>query len=142
MRVYPGISAVDLGVLDLEAAVRFYERLGFRRSPWREASTALFQLNTIVLRLHEAPPAAGERGRAQGRDVSLAQYHASAEAVEGALEEAGGAGARLLARPPARRRGDGRRGRVLRSGRPCMGADLRSPSCPGSGRIPQPGLVT
>ncbi|HVB88883.1 MAG TPA: VOC family protein [Beijerinckiaceae bacterium] len=110
MRVYPGISAVDLGVLDLEAAVRFYERLGFRRSPWREASTALFQLNTIVLRLHEAPPAAGERGRAQGRDVSLAQYHASAEAVEGALEEAGGAGARLLARPPARRRGDGRRG--------------------------------
>ena len=45
----------------------------------------------------------------------------------------------LLAGPTTRRRAPRR---VLRSGRPCMGADLRSPSCPGSGRIPQPGLVT
>lgn len=101
MRIYPGISVINLAVADLASAVRFYERLGFRRSRKDdEPEIALFELNNIVLALRGAPARESTRtplSTDAPASVSLAQYHPSAAAAAAALKAAGRAGARLLA---------------------------------------------
>ena len=104
MAVYPGLSALTVGVDDLRAATRFYERLGWPRS--KEASsaaTSLFALNNGVLALFDRtllaeafrlPAQAGT-----GPLVLLTQNHRSASAVDAAAYAMARAGGRLLSAP-------------------------------------------
>ena len=104
MAVYPGLSALTVGVDDLRASTRFYERLGWRRS--KEASsaaTSLFALNNGVLALYDRrllaeafrlPAPSGP-----GPLVLLTQHHPSAAAVDAAAYAMARAGGRLLTAP-------------------------------------------
>lgn len=103
MAVYPGLSALTVGVDNLRAATRFYERLGWPRS--REASsaaTSLFALNNGVLALFDHMLLAEAYRLPQigtGPLVLLTQHHQSASAVDAAAYAMARAGGRLLSAP-------------------------------------------
>ncbi len=102
MRCYPGLSMLTLGVENLDRATQFYERLGWRLSH-RASGPAIsfFSLNHLVLALYPFDALRADCGaEAESfRGQSLAQNHASAEAVEEVTREALAAGARLVKAP-------------------------------------------
>jgi uncharacterized protein len=100
MAVPPRLSTVTLGVLDLERASAFYERLGWRRSSVSSAEITFFQLGDMVLglfpRRHLAEDAAVPATEPQGFcGVTLAMAFASPAEVDAALAAAELAGARI-----------------------------------------------
>ena len=103
MAVYPGLSALTVGVDDLRASTRFYERLGWTRS--RAASSAassLFRLNNGVLALFDRRLLAETAGLPPSPArplVLLTQHHPSRAAVDEASYVMARAGGRILRVP-------------------------------------------
>ncbi|MFW6077816.1 MAG: VOC family protein [Hyphomicrobiales bacterium] len=98
--VPPRLSTVTLGVLDLERASAFYERLGWKRSSASQAEITFFQLGRMVLglfpRTHLAADAAVPATEPQGFcGVTLAMAFASPAEVDAALSSARDAGATI-----------------------------------------------
>ena len=98
--VPPRLSTVTLGVLDLERASAFYERLGWTRSSASQAEITFFQLGDMVLGLFPrrllAEDAAVPATEPQGFcGVTLAMAFASPEEVDAALSGARDAGATI-----------------------------------------------
>ncbi len=96
----PRISLVTLGVRDVAASRRFYERLGWKASGSSNQSVAFFQLGSIALSLYGVRALAEDFARpgATGRPgaVALAQNCATRRAVDATLVEAERAGAKVL----------------------------------------------
>jgi hypothetical protein len=94
------ISIVTLGVKDVAASRRFYERLGWKASSASGASIAFFQMGGIVLALYGSEVLAqdfarpGETGRRGA--VTLAQNCATKSDVDALLADAERAGAKIL----------------------------------------------
>jgi uncharacterized protein len=93
------LSLITLGVADVARSRRFYEALGWFASGASEASVTFFQLGGVVLSLWGRADLAGD---AQLTDepgwggVALAHNARSRTEVDTILEEARGAGARIL----------------------------------------------
>jgi catechol 2,3-dioxygenase-like lactoylglutathione lyase family enzyme len=97
MRLYPGLSAVTLGVRSVERATVFYEMLGWRRVRTGARATALFQLNNIVLRLAPSDALARDLGApAMTPLCAHSQHYRDRASVLRALETAERAGAGAL----------------------------------------------
>jgi catechol 2,3-dioxygenase-like lactoylglutathione lyase family enzyme len=100
MAVPPRLSTVTLGVLDLERASAFYERLGWKRSSASSPEITFFQLGGMVLGLFPrrllaedaAVPVTEPLGFC---GVTLAMAFASPAEVDAALAEAEVAGAKV-----------------------------------------------
>lgn len=101
------VSMITLGVTDLDRATRFYEAVGWQRSPASVTGTVAFLVGDgpVVLGLFgrddlatEAgvPPAAGP-----GRSVALAANQPSREAVDRFVELVAAAGGTVTAAPTA-----------------------------------------
>jgi predicted lactoylglutathione lyase len=90
---------VTLGVADLEASLRFYEALGWKRGN-SESSVVFFQLNGMVLALWSRTALAEDAGLAPNErgfgGITLAYNARSKEDVDAVLGEAERAGARIL----------------------------------------------
>ena len=114
MRLYPAISIVTLGVLNIERATRFYEALGWRRSAGASTEAiSFFSLNNLVLALFGENALVKDSGlvpqqqeqRALQPDaikpprIVLAQNYPSETAVRQAMDEAVNAGGRQLVAP-------------------------------------------
>jgi Predicted lactoylglutathione lyase len=106
MTVPAAISLVTVGVQDVRAATRFYEALGFERSPSSvEGEVSFFRTAGALLAVWGADELRGDARAAQAaeagsfRGVALAINVGSAEAVDDALAVAERAGARI-AKPP------------------------------------------
>lgn len=105
MTVPPVLSLVTLGVRDVEASTRFYERLGFPLSSASQpAVVSFFRTAGGLLGLFGADDLAadaevGQQPATGFRGVSLAINVASRAAVDAALAAAEGAGARVLKAP-------------------------------------------
>ena len=100
MPVPPRLSTVTLGVLDLERASAFYERLGWKRSSASSPEITFFQLGHMVLGLFPrkllAEDAAVPATEPQGfSGVTLAMAFASPAEVDAALSAAEDAGAKV-----------------------------------------------
>ncbi|HUF44456.1 MAG TPA: VOC family protein [Aestuariivirgaceae bacterium] len=100
MSIPPRLSTVTLGVLDLERASAFYERLGWKRSGASSSEITFFQLGDMVLGLFPrrllAEDAAVPANAPQGFcGVTLAMAFASPAEVDAALNSAEAAGARI-----------------------------------------------
>jgi hypothetical protein len=100
MAVPPRLSTVTLGVLDLERASAFYERLGWKRSSASSPEITFFQLGGMVLGLFPrrllAEDAAVPATEPQGFcGVTLAMAFASPAEVDAALAAAEVAGAKV-----------------------------------------------
>ena len=100
MPVPPRLSTVTLGVLDLERASAFYERLGWKRSSVSSAEISFFQLGDMILGLFPrrllAEDAAVPATEPQGFcGVTLAMAFASPGEVDAALSAAEVAGAKI-----------------------------------------------
>jgi uncharacterized protein len=98
--VPPRLSTVTLGVLDLERASDFYERLGWKRSSASQAEITFFQLGHMVLGLFPrallANDAAVPATEPQGFcGVTLAMAFANPAEVDVALSSAREAGATI-----------------------------------------------
>lgn len=113
MTVPPHVSLVTLGVRDLDAATRFYEALGWRRSGAATEGVAFFHTGGAVVALFPwddlakdaAVPSAGEGFRG----VALAANVPRREDVDAALAAAEQAGARVT-KPAADAEWGGRSG--------------------------------
>jgi predicted lactoylglutathione lyase len=97
----PRISFVTLGVDDVERSRAFYEALGFKASPASEVgSVAFFDAGGVVLSvfgreaLAEDASVANTKGAFSG--LALAHNVNSESEVDGVLDEAVAAGAKLL----------------------------------------------
>lgn len=100
MAVPRRLSTVTLGVLDLERASAFYERLGWKRSSASSAEITFFQLGDMVLglypRRHLAQDAAVPATEPLGFcGVTLAMAFATPAEVDAALAAAELAGAKI-----------------------------------------------
>ncbi len=94
------VSLITLGVRDVAASRRFYERLGWKAAAASEAGVAFFQAGGIVLslfgraalaedaRLPDGPPGFG--------GITLALNQRSKADVDRAIDEARAAGATIL----------------------------------------------
>ncbi|MFB6890110.1 VOC family protein [Kitasatospora sp. NPDC056327] len=99
------LSIVTLGVTDLEHSARFYEALGWRRSPASSPSIVWFRTADSVLGLFPHEALAADAGVPAGgepvfRGVTLAVNLESQALVDAALERAVAAGA-VVVKPPA-----------------------------------------
>jgi predicted lactoylglutathione lyase len=94
------ITLITLGVADLDASRSFYERLGWKRSVAGAEGVAFFQAGGIVLALYPRQDLAGDLGIAleasHASPISVAQNVRSRAEVDRVLDEAVGAGAKLL----------------------------------------------
>jgi catechol 2,3-dioxygenase-like lactoylglutathione lyase family enzyme len=94
------LSLVTLGVSDPAASRAFYRRLGWQESPASSEYVAFFQCGGLVFALWGRDALAEDAGveaSAKGfANVSIAHNVRSKEAVDGTLEEARKAGARIL----------------------------------------------
>jgi catechol 2,3-dioxygenase-like lactoylglutathione lyase family enzyme len=97
---HPRISLITLGVSDLARARAFYEALGLVAAPASQGDVVFFQLNGMALALfpramlaadaHVPPDGSGFSG------ITLAQNHASPEAVDAAMAHAVACGGTLV----------------------------------------------
>ena len=97
----PRISFVTLGVGDVDRSRAFYEALGFKASPASEAgSVAFFDAGGVVLSVFDrkalAEDASITNTKAEFSGVALAHNVGSEAEVDGVLDEAVAAGAKLL----------------------------------------------
>ncbi len=94
------INIITLGVHDLTVATKFYEALGFKRTPVGSDAIAAFQLQGIVLCLYPeellAEDATVDNVRSGFRGVTLAYNARDKAAVDAVLEEAKQAGATIV----------------------------------------------
>jgi uncharacterized protein len=100
------VSLITLGVEDLTRATRFYEAMGWERSPASVDGTVTFLTGgTIVLSLFGRDDLAADAGTNPGSDgtssIALAMNLPSEDAVDDALATAAGAGA-TITKPPER----------------------------------------
>jgi predicted lactoylglutathione lyase len=99
------LSLITLGVADVARATRFYEALGFERSPSAsQEAVSFFRAGGVVLALfgrdalaEDAHLADEPRGPFGG--ITIARNLPSIEAVDAAYEQALAAGARPLKQP-------------------------------------------
>ncbi|MGV9266830.1 VOC family protein [Kitasatospora sp. NPDC003701] len=99
------ISIVTLGVTDLDRSARFYEDLGWRRSPVSSPEIVWFRTADSVLGLFPSDELAADAGvpalgEPSFRGVTLAVNLESPERVDAALRTAVDAGATVV-KPPA-----------------------------------------
>jgi uncharacterized protein len=96
----PRLSFVTLGVADVAASRKFYEALGFRASSASQAGVAFFDAGGIVLAVFGRAALAKDAGIAADKavfsGVALAHNVRSQTDVDGVLDEAVAAGAKLL----------------------------------------------
>ncbi|HUA14845.1 MAG TPA: VOC family protein [Verrucomicrobiae bacterium] len=94
------ISIVTLGVADLKRSWEFYERMGWRPSKAGSDAIVFFQAGGMALALYPRQELAKDANLAaegQGfRAITLAYNARSREDVDAVLQEAQGAGARIL----------------------------------------------
>ena len=94
------VSIITLGVADLRRSREFYERLGWRRSMAKAEGIVFFQAGGMALTLfprHELAKDANVTADGDGfRGMSLAYNARNRAEVDSVLEEAEGAGAKLL----------------------------------------------
>lgn len=99
------INLVTLGVADVAASRRFYERLGFVASGFESEDVAFFDMNGTILGLYGRRPLAEDAGVGDSgegfRAVSLAINLESKEAVDRALAYVETCGGKLV--QPARK---------------------------------------
>lgn len=98
------INLVTLGVADVAASRRFYERLGFVASGFESENVAFFDMNGTILGLYGRGPLAEDAGVSDSgegfRAVSLAINLESKEAVDQAFAYVETCGGQLV--QPAR----------------------------------------
>ncbi len=109
MRMYPGLSVVTLGVIDVSQSSQFYERLGWRRSKGASnPSVSFFGLNNIVLALFGRDDLARDSGLVSAPSpglpdgfsgITLAQNYGSPGAIDLAFDSAIAAGGKALVEP-------------------------------------------
>lgn len=96
----PRLSLVTLGVADVAASRRFYEKLGFRASGASQESVAFFKAGGVVLALFGrrslAEDASVEDSKPGFSGITLAHNVPSKAAVDSVLDEAIAAGGRLV----------------------------------------------
>lgn len=94
------LSLVTLGVADVDAAARFYERLGWTRSSASLRQVAFFDLGGTVLSLFGRADLAADAGMplppVATASFALAVNVGSPQEVDAAIAAAAGAGASLL----------------------------------------------
>ena len=94
------LSIVTLGVSDVGASRRFYERLGWTASPVGDEHIVFFQAGSIVFSLYSLEEMAKDLGLENGgsscASIALAYNVRHKEDVDAVLAEAEQAGARLL----------------------------------------------
>jgi uncharacterized protein len=94
------LSLVTLGVADLDRSRGFYERLGWRRSVKAAEGVAFFQLGCMALSLFPRRDLAKDAGLDEAgtgfTGVALGFNTRSRAEVEAVLEEAAGAGGRIV----------------------------------------------
>jgi predicted lactoylglutathione lyase len=99
------ISLITLGVADVGASRRFYERLGFVASPASQAEVAFFQIGGLALALYGRASLAADAGVDAGTPglsaVTLAQNLRSEREVDEVYAQALAAGAKPT-QPPKR----------------------------------------
>jgi uncharacterized protein len=96
----PRLSLVTLGVANVDAAARFYERLGWKRSSGSQQAVVFFDLGGIVLSLFGRDDLAADAGMPLALPATasfvLAINLGSQSEVDSAIATAAGAGASLL----------------------------------------------
>jgi uncharacterized protein len=95
------VSIITLGVADVSAAKRFYERLGWQAGMDVE-ETVFFQIGDLLLILWSRAKLAEDSGVTDGGSwggVTLAHNVGSTEEVDRVIEEARAAGARIGREP-------------------------------------------
>jgi catechol 2,3-dioxygenase-like lactoylglutathione lyase family enzyme len=96
----PRLSLVTLGVADVAASRRFYEKLGFRASSASQESVTFFDAGGVVLALFGrrslAEDASVEDSKPGFSGITLAHNVPSKAAVDAAMEQAIAAGGRLV----------------------------------------------
>ncbi len=94
------LSLVTLGVSDVTASRRFYERLGWRAAPVGGDEIAFFQLGGIALALYGSEDLAKDTGLPSSvsdtRSIALAYNVRQKEDVDAMLAEAERTGAQIL----------------------------------------------
>ena len=94
------LSIVTLGVADVAASRRFYERLGWSASSVGDEHIAFFQAGSMVFSLYSLEEMAKDLGLESGNSgyasIALAYNVRHKEDVDAVLAEAEQAGARLL----------------------------------------------
>ena len=96
------LSLVTLGVADLERARRFYEALGWRTGAEPGDPVVFFQAGGLIVALWDRAALAEDSGLEDGGGfggVTLAHNVRSPEEVDAVIEEARGAGARVVREP-------------------------------------------
>jgi catechol 2,3-dioxygenase-like lactoylglutathione lyase family enzyme len=71
------LSLVTLGVADVDAAARFYERLGWKRSSASQNAVVFFDLGGIVLSLFGRNDLAADAGMPQVRPATASSRSVS-----------------------------------------------------------------
>ncbi len=97
------VSLVTLGVADVQRARAFYEALGWRAAPTQADDVVFFQAGGMVVALWDRGALAADSGVEDSGGfggIGLAHNVASSEEVDGVLEQARQAGARVT-RPGA-----------------------------------------
>jgi uncharacterized protein len=92
------LSLVTLGVADVERSRRFYEALGWKTTAGLEADVVFFQAGGMIVALWGRERLAEDSGVADSGGwggVTLAHNVDSPQAVDGVLDEALAAGARI-----------------------------------------------
>jgi catechol 2,3-dioxygenase-like lactoylglutathione lyase family enzyme len=96
----PRLSLVTLGVADVAASRRFYEKLGFRASSASQESVTFFDAGGVVLALFGrrslAEDASVEDSKPGFSGITLAHNVPSKTSVDAAMEQAIAAGGRLV----------------------------------------------
>lgn len=100
------LSLITLGVADLMRSIRFYERLGWRRSVRNAEGVAFFQLPGMALGLYPREELAKDANvPADGggfRGISLAYNPRTRDEVDAVLSEAASAGGTITKHPSFR----------------------------------------
>ncbi|MFN3231802.1 MAG: VOC family protein [Alphaproteobacteria bacterium] len=97
------LSLVTLGVHDLAASRRFYERLGWHASPRSSEDIVFFQMNGLIFSLYGRDALANDatidpKSAGVGGSTIAINFRSEAE-VDAALEDAEAAGATVLKQP-------------------------------------------
>lgn len=94
------LSILTLGVADVTASRRFYERLGWRAAPIGDVQVAFFQLGGIALALYASEDLAKDTGLLSSTEdspsIALAHNVRHKEDVDAMLVEAEKAGAQII----------------------------------------------
>ena len=98
------LSLVTLGVTDLRRARAFYEALGWRSGAGPDDDVVFFQAGGMIVALWSRASLAEDSGVEDGGGwggITLAYNTRSPEEVDAVIEEARGAGARIVREPAA-----------------------------------------